>query len=234
MRRSDRSSDLINDFGGRVNAKNGIAYLKLVVLVLAYALMSPAFAQTCCPAGCAPEANRCVTTGPLWTRCIPFACAGASRMPSAGSSPEHSEHRKSAALARPLRAARAYLPPRQIPSECPLANPTKAQIDEATSRCVKELTESAQLWDCLFEDDAGKAEDKRTGLTCHDRQAALAKQCLKRCANYASDTTHLVCTGSYPNTVWHISFGDVSGDSDTAHIDLCGPPLRASTDRARN
>src|SRR5947208_2700697 len=44
-------------------------YLKLAILVLAYALISsPAFAQTCCPAGCAPEANRCVTTGPLWTR----------------------------------------------------------------------------------------------------------------------------------------------------------------------
>ena len=49
-------------------------YLKLAILVLAYALISsPAFAQTCCPAGCAPEANRCVTTGPLWTKCIPIA-----------------------------------------------------------------------------------------------------------------------------------------------------------------
>jgi hypothetical protein len=113
-----------------------------------------------------------------------------------------------------------------------LTNPTKAQIDEATTRCVKELTDSAQVWDCLFEDDAGRAEDKRTGLSCHGRQAALAEQCRKRCANYASDTTHLVCTGSYPNTVWHISFGDVSGDSDTAHIDLCGPPLRAKRDPA--
>jgi hypothetical protein len=59
--------------------------------------------------------------------------------------------------------------------------------------------------------------------------AALAKQCLERCANYASDTTHLVCTGSYPNTVWHISFGDISGDTgDSARVDLCGPRLRAS------
>jgi hypothetical protein len=51
-------------------------YLKLAIPILAYALISsPAFAQTCCPAGCAPEANRCVTTGPPWTRCVPIACA---------------------------------------------------------------------------------------------------------------------------------------------------------------
>jgi hypothetical protein len=71
-------------------------YLKLVILFLAYALISPAFAQTCCPAGCAQEANRCVTTGPLWTRCIPIACAEGSRRPSAGSSGPTREHRKSA------------------------------------------------------------------------------------------------------------------------------------------
>jgi hypothetical protein len=235
---------IFDDFGGRigsawrrtnfpphigVNEGNGMGYLKLVILVLAYALILPAFAQTCCPAGCAPEANRCVTTGPLWTRCIPIACAGGSRRPSAESSGPTREHRKSAVLARPLRTARAYVAPRQIPPQCPLMNPTKAQVDEATNQCVKALTGSAQLWGCFFEDDAGRAEDKRTGLSCPDRQAALAKQCLKRCANYASDTTHLVCTGSYPNTVWHISFGDISGDTgDSARVDLCGPRLRAS------
>jgi hypothetical protein len=202
---------------------------KLAILVLAYALISsPAFAQTCCPAGCAPEANRCVTTGPLWTRCIPIACAEGSRGPFAGSSGSTREHRKSAVLARPLRTARTYVAPRQIPPHCPLMNPTKAQIDEATNQCVNALIRSAQLRDCFFEDDAGRAEDKRTGLSCPDRQAALAKQCLKRCANYASDTTHLVCTGSYPNTVWHISFGDISGDTgNSARVDLCGPPLRS-------
>ena len=74
------------------------------ILVLAYALISsPAFAQTCCPAGCAPEANRCVTTGPLWTKCIPIACAEGSRRPSAGSSGPTREHRKNAVVAHPLR-----------------------------------------------------------------------------------------------------------------------------------
>src|SRR6202022_1736585 len=77
-----------------VNEGNGMGYLKLVILVLAYALISPAFAQTCCPAGCAQEANRCVTTGPLWTRCTPIACAEGSR-PSGGSSGRTGEHRAS-------------------------------------------------------------------------------------------------------------------------------------------
>jgi len=210
-----------------------MGYLKLVILVLAYALIPPAFAQTCCPAGCAPEADRCVTTGALWTRCIPVACAHGSRKPSGDSAAGPTrKHRKSAVLARPLRTARTYVVPSQIPPQCPLMNPTKAQVDEATNQCVNALTGSAQFWGCFFEDDAGRAEDKRTGLSCPDRQAALAKQCLKRCANYASDTTHLVCTGSYPNTVWHISFGDISGDTgDSARVDLCGPRLRARASR---
>ena len=214
-------------------AWEGMRYLKLLILVLASALISPALAQTCCPAGCAPEADRCVTTGPLWTRCIPIACADGSRKPSGDSAAGPTrEHRKSAVLARPLRPARTYVAPRQIPPECPLMDPTKAQVDEATNQCVNALTGSAQFWGCFFEDDAGRAEDKRTGLSCPDRQAALAKQCLKRCANYASDTTHLVCTGSYPNTVWHISFGDITGDTgDSARVDLCGPRLRARASR---
>ena len=202
-------------------------YLKSAILILAYALIpSPAFVQTCCPAGCVPEANRCVTTGPQWTRCIPIACAEGSRGSAGSSSP--GEHRKRAVLARPVRTARTYVAPRQIPSHCPLMNPTRAQVDEATNQCVNALTRSAQLRDCFFEDDAGRGEDKRTGLSCPDRQAALAKQCLKRCANYASDATHLVCTGSYPNTVWHISFGDILDDTgNSARVDLCGPPLKS-------
>ena len=140
----------------------------------------------------------------------------------------HTKYRQSAALARPLRKARTYVAPDQIPSDCPLMSPTPAQIDAATVECVNTLTRNAQLRDCFFEDDTGRDEDKRTGLSCPDRQAALAKQCLKRCANYASDATHLVCTGSYPNTVWHISFGDISDDTgNSTRVDRCGPPLRS-------
>jgi hypothetical protein len=198
-------------------------YLKVPILVLAYALISPVFAQTCCPAGCAPDANRCVTKGPLWSRCIPIACAADSQRPSDESAGPIRKHQ----AAVPTRqAARTYVAPPQIPPQCPLTNPTKAQIDEATTQCVNALTRNAQLRDCFFEDDAGRAEDKRTGLSCPDRQAALAKQCLKRCAGYASDTRHLVCAGSYPNTVWRVSFGDISDDA-FARVNLCGPPLSA-------
>jgi hypothetical protein len=203
--------------------------LKCAMLFLAYALISsPVFAQTCCPEGCRSEANRCVATGPLWTRCVPIACAESSQRSSAGSSGRTRDHRKSAMLARPPSTARTYVVPRQIPPHCQLMTPTKAQVDEATHQCVAALARSAQLQECLFEDDVGRAENKRTGLNCPERQAALAKQCLKRCANYASDTTHLMCTGSYPKTVWDISFGDISAEAgNSARVDLCGPPLRS-------
>src|SRR5437588_7209463 len=102
-----------------------MGYLKLAILVLAYALIStPAFAQTCCPAGCAKEADRCVTKGPLWTRCIPIACAEGSRGPSTGYSGSTRDHRKSEVIARPLRTARTYVDPRKIPPPCQLFNPT--------------------------------------------------------------------------------------------------------------
>ena len=150
------------------------------------------------------------------------------RSASRASNPTY-KYRKSAVLARPLRTARTYVAPHQIPSHCPLTSPTQAQVDAATNECVNTLTRSAQFLDCFFEDDASRGEDKRTGLSCPDRQAALAKQCLKRCANYASDTTHLVCTGSYPNTVWHVSFGDISDDTGNyARVDRCGPPLKST------
>jgi hypothetical protein len=207
--------------------REGMRYL--LIPVLAYALISPAFAQTCCPAGCAQDADRCVTKGPLWTRCTPIACAGDSRGPSGESAGPTRKHRTSVP-AHPL-----YVAPPQIPPECPLTNPTKGQIDEAAAQCVKTLTGSAQFQDCFFEDDAGRAEDKRTALSCHDRQAALAKQCRKRCADYASDATHLVCADNYPNTIWRVSFGDISGDFvGSARVDLCGPRLRASVSRPAN
>ena len=150
------------------------------------------------------------------------------RSASRASNPTY-KYRKSAVLARRLRTARSYVAPHQIPSDCPLTRPTQAQVEAATNECVNTLTRSAQFRDCFFEDDASRGEDQRTGLSCPDRQAALAKQCQKRCAKYASDVTHLVCTGSYPNTVWHVSFGDISDDTGNyARVDRCGPPLRST------
>jgi len=132
------------------------------ILVLAYALISsPAFAQTCCPAGCAPEANRCVTTGALWTKCIPIACAEGSRRPSAGSSGPTREHRKNAVVAHPLRtvlksqvpAARAgneaAAPPKTPDAETLAALMTRAKSlltlgDIAAARLLLERAASAQ------------------------------------------------------------------------------------------
>jgi hypothetical protein len=137
-------------------------YLKLAILVLVYALiLSPAFAQTCCPAGCAPVANRCVTTGALWTRCIPIACADGSRRPSAGSSGPTREHRKNAVVAHPLRtvlksqvpAARAgneaAAPPKTLDAETLAALMTRAKSlltlgDIAAARLLLERAANAQ------------------------------------------------------------------------------------------
>jgi hypothetical protein len=204
-------------------------YFRLVILGLSYALMiAPGFTQTCCPTGCAAKDDRCVTTGPVWGRCIPIACAESSQRPP-GPSSASTAPKRPPVQTRPLHPARSYVAPRQIPQQCPIINPTKAQIDEATNQCVNALTESAQLRSCFFEDEADRAEDKRTGLSCPNRQTALARQCLKRCAHYGSDTSHLVCAGSYPSTLWRTSFGDISGDTaGSPRVDLCGPPLRAS------
>jgi len=132
------------------------------ILVLAYALISsPAFAQTCCPAGCAPEANRCVTTGALWTKCIPIACAEGSRRPSAGSSGPTREHRKNAVVAHPLRtvlksqvpAARAgneaAAPPKTLDAETLAALMTRAKSlltlgDIAAARLLLERAANAR------------------------------------------------------------------------------------------
>ena len=132
------------------------------ILVLAYALISsPAFAQTCCPAGCAPEANRCVTTGALWTKCIPIACAEGSRRPSAGSSGPTREHRKNAVVAHPLRtvlksqvpAARAgneaAAPSKTLDAETLAALMTRAKSlltlgDIAAARLLLERAANAQ------------------------------------------------------------------------------------------
>jgi hypothetical protein len=189
-------------------------YLKLVILILAYALIPPAFAQTCCPAGCVQNApNRCVTTGPVQNSCgNTFTCPPGSSGGSSGGSP----------------GGQTYVVP-QLPIQCEFLNPTKATVDAATNRCVNDLTGNAIFLGCFFEDDAGRAEDKRTGLTCPERQAALARQCLQRCAFYASASTLRWCVGMDPNSVWREVFGDISGEViGSARVERCGPRLRSS------
>jgi len=71
------------------------------------------------------------------------------RSASRASNPTY-KYRKSAVLARPLRTARTYVAPYQIPSHCPLTTPTQAQVDAATNECVNTLTQIAQFLDCFF------------------------------------------------------------------------------------
>jgi hypothetical protein len=189
-------------------------YLKPVILFLAYALIPPAFAQTCCPVGCVQNApNQCVTTGPIQNSCgNTFTCPPGSGSPSGGTH---------------VPGSGVIFTPPLIP-ECGASNPTKAVVDDATNRCVNDLTGSAIFVGCFFEDDAGRAEDERTGLSCPARQAALAKQCRNRCAAFAFASTRPWCYDD-PNSLWHNAFGDISGDVvGSARVERCGPRLRDS------
>ena len=184
-------------------------YLKLIILFLAYALITPAFAQTCCPAGCVQNApNHCVAIGPVQNSCgNTFTCPPGSQSPGGPTGPFP---RVTFGIPGP---------------QCFLLNSTPALVASATAKCVSDLTGSATFVGCFLEDDAGRAEDKRTGLSCPARQAALAGACLSRCAAFASHTS--TCRDS--NSVWHDYFGDISGDIvGSAGVERCGPPLRDS------
>ena len=188
-------------------------YLKLMILIWASAMISPAFAQnrTCCPRGCVQNApNQCVTTGPIQISCgYTFACTGAGSPSSSGGS-----------------GGQSYQAPGNLPAPppCIRLNPTKASRDAATDACVNALTANAQFWGCGLEDAAGRAEDQKTGLSCPARQAALANHCRSRCVGLALAANS--CTD--PNTAWQAFFGDISGEQvGSARVDLCsGPPLR--------
>jgi hypothetical protein len=102
-------------------------------------------------------------------------------------------------------------------------NPTQAQLNAATNKCVNALSANAQLIGCIFEDDAGRAEDQRTGLTCSARQAALAQQCRKRCADFASASSRTWCPGMDQNIFWHDFFGYIGGEAvGSACVQSCG------------
>jgi hypothetical protein len=102
-------------------------------------------------------------------------------------------------------------------------SPTPATVSATTNKCVGDLAANAQFFGCLFEDDAGRAEDKRTSLSCPDREAALAKLCLPICAAFANFSTHTFCVGQDPNLVWAVFFGRIGGTAyGSANVNLCG------------
>lgn len=190
-------------------------YRQLVIFMLAYPLISPAYAQnTCCPNGCVQNApNQCVTTGPIQNSCgTTFACPGGSSSSSGG----------------PGGVTKGTGGPGAgAVSQCIWYHPTKERLTEVTNKCVNDLIENAIFVGCLFEDDKGRLEDKRTALSCPARQTALAKQCRQRCADFAPESTRVWCPGMNPNDDWHAIFGNISGNEyGSARVDLCGPPLR--------
>jgi hypothetical protein len=180
-------------------------YLRLILLVVMFAFTTPVFAQVCCPGGCSPDANRCVFNGTTRT-CNSIPCSPPPPPPPGGGG------------SGDIRVTPPWVP-------CTIAFATQSERDIATNACIAQLTATAQFWGCTFEDDAGRAEDQRTGLSCQARQAALAQQCRARCALFARSM--VTCRGL--NDVWPQAFGDIGGDRyGSARIDLCGPPLRTS------
>jgi hypothetical protein len=181
-------------------------YLLLLVVISIFGLSTPLSAQICCPAGCVQDSNRCVTTGPNPRTCNSVPCSGTPSGSSGGSGRDT-----------------YVVPSGPFPSaSCLEVNPTPASRAAATNQCVAALTANAQLWGCWFEDDAGRAEDQRTGLSCADRQKALANQCQARCASFAATQRACLDRSAY----WQAVFGDIGGQMyGSARVDLCGPRL---------
>jgi hypothetical protein len=182
-------------------------YLPLALFVSMVGFSTPAFSQICCPSGCVNDYNppRCVFAGTTRT-CASIACPGTSSGSTGGGG-----------------TGQTYVTPPWVP--CTRAFETQSARDIATNACIAQLTATAQFWGCMFEDDAGRAEDQRTGLTCQARQAALANQCRARCAAWASS----LVTCRSPTEDWQRVFGNIGGTSyGYARIDLCGPRLRTS------
>ena len=210
MKRLLSTYDCASTIGGFLNC------LRAAAIAFACVLTPEAVAQVCCPNGCVQDGNHCVTTGPNPRSCTPVACApGGSRGPSGGGSTS---------------GGASY--PVQPSSQCMPAGPTQANIDAATNKCMKALRSNAELFGCMLEDDAGKAEDQRTGMSCPRRQAALAAQCRTRCVNFAKGVTESCGGDDFPNQVWHAVFKDIGGDTvGSARVKDCGPPLLSKAER---
>ena len=175
-------------------------YLGLIVLVSIFGigLNTPVFAQ-CCPAGCVPSGYG----GGCWVNGTTRSCGPTI------SCPPHGTH-----------IPNGY-PPR-LPPRCDPFYATPEARAAATNQCIADLAGTATFWGCAFEDDAGRAEDVRTGLSCPDRQRALANQCWRLCARFAR--VRLVCDDRYAD--WQTAFGDLAGNYyGYAYVDRCGPRL---------
>lgn len=188
-------------------------YLSLLVFALIVGLSAPVSADFCCPDWCEKqvERNKCIPLGNPIGICKSIECPGNPPPPGP---PDHGVILYyEAGTGRP----------------CYATYPDPASRDGAADVCVTHLMANAGIWGCLFEDDAGRAEDRRTGLSCFDRQTTLAKQCRARCLSYAEKQDS--CRSS--DEVWVLEkvFGEIGGTVyGSARVDLCGPRLKRGFD----
>lgn len=184
-----------------------------IALMWALLPVPEASAETCCPSSCVPSGygGGCWQNGTT-NACTPIPCGGPPQ--AKGSGP-------SAPGGTP-----ATSPP-STQSNC-VSVVSPANITVETDACVGTLTANARLFGCLFEDAAGKKEDFRTGMTCVNRQAALAAQCTARCKQFAIDYHSHICetpTRSRDD-FWKATFGSIGGEAyGSARVPDCGPKL---------
>ncbi len=204
----------------RVHEIRGHAIRCMQALALAWVCLAvpEASAQVCCPAGCVQNNGGCVVNGSQQS-CNTVPCNPPSGKGSGSSGGGSGTSGGGGGVSPPL-----------IPGHTPICveqEPTQAIVDVRTNSCVATLVANAQFVGCLFEDAAGKAEDKRTGLSCPARQAALARQCRARCATFAKDTSRQTCTtDEFLNGRWVVAFGDLGGQVvGSARVEGCGPRL---------
>jgi hypothetical protein len=202
------------DFAGSANVPHILGeavmrYLLPLILFSIFALSTPASAQICCPAGCVQDSNRCVTTGPNPRVCNSVPCAGGGSGGGGGGSGS---------------GTYVVIPLPARPSPCRPYYPDAAARAEGVYQCLTALGGSAQVWGCFFEDDAGRAEDRRTGLSCPARQRALTSQCRNRCERFVA----AMSTCYNIHDMWQRVFGDIGGTVyGSARVDLCGPRLKS-------
>jgi hypothetical protein len=182
-----------------------------LAVLLAWLPAPEAVAQTCCPGGCVANGygTGCWQNGTT-NSCTPVACQST---PSPSGPPAG-------------KGTPGVAPP--TGSGCP-AYLTDASIAAEAAACVSNLTASATLVGCYFEDDAGRHEDLRVGMTCPSRQAALAARCRAKCAQFAQDYHNNLCDArTVKDEFWKAAFGSIGGTTyGSANVQACGPPLKS-------
>ncbi len=191
-----------------LHARAALIFLLVPLLMSLCAL--PASADVCCPQGCVASGYG----GGCWYRGTTNSCPAIACPPGSSGGATGGGGRQGGGVAYD-----------NYPRCVWLTSLGPGVLASLTQQCLSALSGNAQFLGCLFEDDAGRAEDQRTGLSCPAREAALASQCQARCKSWAASRN--TCTDS--NSDWQKAFGDIGGGSfGSARVDLCGPRLKTA------